>query len=152
MATAFAQAANNSPYTMGQNTTPSPPQSYYPGNSSPQTPPSANQSPTFTSANCARRNSLFTHQHAFVPPSLRDPRISPAHVHLIRHRPVSKIASIAVTLASTWPQPQTSRRRNRTSISSARASAEQPVKVSMRNTARLLDRQLWHTGRYVDLF
>ena len=71
MATAFAQAANNSPYTMGQNTTPSPPQSYYPGNASPQTPPSANQSPTSYHAHLHVRQLRPQKQPLYTPACLR---------------------------------------------------------------------------------
>jgi hypothetical protein len=71
MATQFAQAANNSPYSMAQNTTPSPPQSYYPGNSSPQTPPSANQSPTSYHAHLHVRQLRPQKQPLYTPACLR---------------------------------------------------------------------------------
>lgn len=72
MATAFAQAANNSPYSnMRQNTTPSPPQSYYPGNASPQTPPSSNQSPTSYHAHLHVRQLRPQKQPLYTPACLR---------------------------------------------------------------------------------
>lgn len=71
MATAYAQPARNSPYTMGQNTTPSPPQSYYPGNASPQTPPSANQSPTSYHAHLHVRQLRPQKQPLYTPACLR---------------------------------------------------------------------------------
>ena len=71
MATAFAHAANNQPYTMGQRTTPSPPQSYYPGNASPQTPPSANQSPTSYHAHLHVRQLRPQKQPLYTPACLR---------------------------------------------------------------------------------
>jgi len=71
MATAFAQAATNNPYTMHQNTTPSPPQSYYPGNVSPQTPPSANQSPTSYHAHLHVRQLRPQKQPLYTPACLR---------------------------------------------------------------------------------
>ncbi|GAB7327364.1 hypothetical protein MBLNU13_g11236t1 [Cladosporium sp. NU13] len=71
MATAFAHAANNNPYTMAQRTTPSPPQSYYPGNASPQTPPSANQSPTSYHAHLHVRQLRPQKQPLYTPACLR---------------------------------------------------------------------------------
>ena len=71
MATAFVQAANNNPYTMAQRTTPSPPQSYYPGNASPQTPPSANQSPTSYHAHLHVRQLRPQKQPLYTPACLR---------------------------------------------------------------------------------
>lgn len=71
LGTAFAQAASNSPYTMQQNTTPSPPQSYYPGNASPQTPPSSNQSPTSYHAHLHVRQLRPQKQPLYTPACLR---------------------------------------------------------------------------------
>ena len=117
----------------------------------PQTTRPRATTPTSTFVNCARKNSLSTHQHVFVLPSPQDPRIFLAHVHPIHHHQASTAASKAATLASICPQPQIRRRKSRNSISFAKVSAEQPARASTRNMAKLLDRQLWHTGRYVAL-
>jgi hypothetical protein len=76
IATTIAQAANQGPYTMGQNTmvqntTPSPPQSYYPGHASPQTPPSSNQSPTSYHAHLHVRQLRPQKQPLYTPACLR---------------------------------------------------------------------------------
>jgi hypothetical protein len=57
--------------TMGQNTTPSPPQSYYPGHASPQTPPSSNQSPTSYHAHLHVRQLRPQKQPLYTPACLR---------------------------------------------------------------------------------
>lgn len=56
---------------MAQRTTPSPPQSYYPGNASPQTPPSANQSPTSYHAHLHVRQLRPQKQPLYTPACLR---------------------------------------------------------------------------------
>lgn len=74
IATTIAQAANHTPYTMGQNTqntTPSPPQSYYPGHASPQTPPSSNPSPTSYHAHLHVRQLRPQKQPLYTPACLR---------------------------------------------------------------------------------
>lgn len=71
MATAFPRAASNSPYTMGQNTTPSPPQSYHPNSTSPQTPPSSNQSPTSYHSHLHVRQLRPQKQPLYTPACLR---------------------------------------------------------------------------------
>ena len=57
--------------TVGQNTTPSPPQSYYPGHASPQTPPSSNQSPTSYHAHLHVRQLRPQKQPLYTPACLR---------------------------------------------------------------------------------
>ena len=74
IATSIAQAASHSPYAMGQNTQntmPSPPQSYYPGHASPQTPPSSNQSPTSYHAHLHVRQLRPQKQPLYTPACLR---------------------------------------------------------------------------------
>lgn len=72
MATAFPQhASNTTPYTMGARTTPSPPQSYFPSNASPQTPPSANQSPTSYHSHLHVRQLRPQKQPLYTPACLR---------------------------------------------------------------------------------
>lgn len=71
MATAFPSATSNKTYAMAQNTTPSPPQSYYPGNTSPQTPPSSNQSPTSYHSHLHVRQLRPQKQPLYTPACLR---------------------------------------------------------------------------------
>lgn len=108
--------------------------------------------PTSTFVNCAPRSSLSTHQPAFARPSPQGLRTFPA----LAHQTLRLRASRAVLRAATSDLVRPSRRRSRPKrtiwICSAWVSAEPPARALTRNTARLLDRPPWHTGRYVERF
>lgn len=141
---------------MGQNTTPSPPQSYYPGHASPQTPlprtsrPQAT-TPTSTSVSCALRNSLSTHPPACAPPSPQGLRTFLVLACQTPHLQASEAVLRAATLDSVRRRHRRSRPRTPTWTCSAWVLAEPLARALTRNTVRLLDRPPWHTGRYVDL-
>jgi hypothetical protein len=157
IATTIAQAANQGPYTMGQNTmgqntTPSPPQSYYPGHASPQTPPSSNQSPTSYHAHLHVRQLRPQKQPLYTPACLRPTESSrPQNIpgpRMPDTPPSSKQSSLESGNIGLGSPEASKKSAQDADLDMLRLGLSRAALT--RNTARLLDRPPWHTGRYVE--